>query len=181
MGRTSTSITVLFLGLLLSGTVPATEHEGKRARGMESMMEMMKKRTGGKEGGMMSGMHGHRMSYAHAVLAHAEDLKLSDEQMGKIVRIELRHRKEHQAIMERMHKSMHEAPRSLMDPAADLAGIRKASKDHSQAHEDMVEDKIKAREEIHAVLTPEQLDRLKSLMKPHDKKTEEHERHHPPQ
>jgi hypothetical protein len=147
MGRTSTSITVLFLGLLLSGTVPATEHEGKRARGME----MMKKRTEGKEGGMMAGMHGHRMSYAHAVLAHAEDLKLSDEQMGKIVRIELTHRKEHQAIMERMHKSMHAAHRGLMDPAADLAGIRKASKDHSQAHEDMVKDKIKAREEIHAV------------------------------
>jgi hypothetical protein len=49
MGRTSTSITVLLLGLLLSGTVPATEQEDERARGMEMMMKPDDKKTDGHE------------------------------------------------------------------------------------------------------------------------------------
>lgn len=177
MGTRSTSVTILFLGLVLSGVVPAAEHQSERGSPMEKMMGMMKQRMEGKDSRTMGG--GHMMTYSRAVLAHAEELKLSDEQMGKIMRIELRHRTEHKKIMRRMHKSMHQARRGLMDPAADLAEIRKASKEHSQAHEEMIEDRIKVRDEVHAVLTPEQLDRLKSLMNQKHEKSKGHKRHHP--
>lgn len=177
MGRVSTSVTVLFLGLLVSGVVPAGEHEHQSGSPMEGMMGMMKNRMQGKDNGMMEDMC--MMSYPHAVLAHAEELKLSDEQMGKIVRIELRHDSEHKKIMEHMRKSMHQVHKSLMDPAADPAGIREASKEHSRVHQDIVEDRIKERDEVHAILTPEQREQLKALVEAKNEKTEEHKKHHP--
>jgi periplasmic protein CpxP/Spy len=113
------------------------------------------------------------------VLMHAEALKLSDEQLGKIVRIEMRHQKAHQDLMERLHKSMMSARKGLMDPSAEEAGIRKASKDHAEAFEAMIEDALKERSEVNAILTPEQRDQLKSLKKEKCAQVKGHEAHHP--
>ena len=96
---------------------------------MPKMMCEMGKCMKAQHGGMMHRMKG----YAHTVLMHAEALKLSDEQLGKIMRIEMRHQKAHQDLMERLHKSMMSAREGLMDSSAEEAGIRKASKEHAEA------------------------------------------------
>lgn len=155
--------TTMILGLLLYGGTAAVEHERGPGGGeqKQKMMERMQKHMRGMHGGMRHGMK----DYAHTVLMHAEALKLSDEQLGKIVRIKMRHQKAHQDLMERLHKSMMSARESLMDPSAEEAGIRKASKEHAEAFEAMIEDAVKERNEINAVLMPEQRDRLKSLEK----------------
>ena len=120
------------------------------------MMREMGKRMKAQHGGIMHAMKG----YDHTVLRHAEALELSDEQLGKIVRIEMRHQKARQDLMERLHKSMMSAHEGLMDPSAEEAGIRKASKEHAEAFEAMIEDAVKQRNEANAVLTPEQRDRV---------------------
>jgi Spy/CpxP family protein refolding chaperone len=126
-------------------------------------------------GGMMHGMQG----YIHTVLGHTEALKLSDEQLGKIVRIKMQHQKAHQDLMERLHKSMMSTREGLMDPSAEEAGIRKAGKELAEAFEAMIEDAVKERNEINAVLTSEQRDRLKSMGKEKRSQAEGPEAHHP--
>ena len=170
-------ITTLVLGLILCGGAPAVEHERGHGGGdqMPKVMERMQKRKRGMHGGMM-----HRMKdYAHTVLMHAEALKLSDEQLGKIVRIKMRHQKAHQDLMERLHKSMMSAREGMMDPSAEEAGIRKAGKEHAEAFEAMIEDAVKERNEVNAVLTPEQRDQLKSLKKEKCAQAKGPEVHHP--
>jgi len=56
-------------------------------------------------------------------------------------------------------KATHEV---YLNPASDEAGIRKAAKEHSTAFEQLLETNLKARSEINAVLTPEQLKTLQS-------------------
>jgi Spy/CpxP family protein refolding chaperone len=177
MKRAIFPTTILVLGLLLCGGTPAVEHERGPGGGdqMPKMMERMQKRMRGMHGGMMHRMKG----YAHTVLMHAEALKLSDEQLGKIVRIKMRHQKAHQDLMERLHKSMMSAREGMMDPSAEEAGIRKASKEHAEAFKAMIEDAIKERNEVNAVLTPEQRDQLKSLKKEKCAQAKGREAHHP--
>jgi Spy/CpxP family protein refolding chaperone len=111
-------------------------------------------------------MHGmHKMGFGHAVLSQAEALGLSDEQMGKIARIELRNQKKHHEVMERMHQGMRAIHDGLMDPSTDTASLRRLAQEHARVHQDMVEDKIKARDEVLAVLNTEQRGKLGSLLK----------------
>ena len=170
-------ITTLVLGLLLCGGAPAVEHERGHGGGdqMPKMMCEMGKCMKAQHGGMMHRMKG----YAHTVLMHAEALKLSDEQLGKIVRIKMRHQTAHQDLMERLHKSMMSAREGMMDPSAEEAGIRKAGKEHAEAFAAMIEDALKERGEVNAVLTPEQLDQLKSLKKEKCAQAKGRETHHP--
>ncbi|WNV04661.1 Spy/CpxP family protein refolding chaperone [Candidatus Methylospira mobilis] len=106
---------------------------------------------------------GDHKGYAEMVLQHIQELKLTDEQIGKITRIHQESQQKVAGIVSRVKESMKAAHNLFLNPAADEAAIRKAAQEHSTAFNELVETTLKARNAINAVLTPEQLQKLKSL------------------
>lgn len=141
---------------------------GKQAAGPLTEKPGGCKHDGGcNHGGM--GMSG----FAHMLVMQSEPLKLTDEQLGKLHRIAMQHKKEHPAAMGKMHESMMKLHQSLLDPAADEAAMKKAAADHSAAFQAMIDDAMAERTEATAVLTADQKKALKTLkvegMMMHDK------------
>jgi protein CpxP len=101
--------------------------------------------------------------YAEIVLQHIQELKLTDEQIGKITRIHQDNQQKVAEIGKRVKESIKAAHSIFLDPAADEAAIRKAAQEHTTAFNELVETALKSRNAINAVLTPEQLQKLKSL------------------
>lgn len=97
------------------------------------------------------------------MLRHIDDLKLSDEQIGKIVRIQQSDQQKIKEIGKRIREAQKSAYRLFLNPASDEAAIRKAAKDHAAAFDTLVNTAMNSRAAINAVLTPEQLNQLKSL------------------
>jgi len=106
---------------------------------------------------------GDHKGYSEVVLQHTQELKLTDEQIGKITRIHQESQQKVAAIAIRVKESMKAAHSLFLNPSADEAAIRKAAQEHSTAFNELVETTLKARNAINAVLTPEQLQKLKSL------------------
>lgn len=102
-------------------------------------------------------------SYGDVVLRHMDDLKLSDEQIGKIARIHQNNQQKIRDIGKKLRETRTSAYRLFLNPASDEAAIRNAAKDHTAAFDALVETALKSRAAIDAVLTQEQLNRLKSL------------------
>jgi len=124
---------------------------------------------GGMMGGMMEKMMGHgEHGLASKLMAHAEHLNLSDEQLGKIARLQQRHKEAQEEIRERLHKSMMAFREESMNPAADDEKLRSAGREHGDAFNAMVNNTIQERQEILGVLTPDQQMQFKSM------KMEEH-------
>ncbi len=129
-------------------------HEG----GMGAMM------SGGMHEMMMQHMQAMREhlgkeheGYADVVLKYADELKLSDEQIGKITRIHLANQKKFEELGQKLHETLKEAHNVFLDPASDDAAIREAAKKHSVVFDELVETGLKSRKEINAALTPAQL------------------------
>jgi len=101
--------------------------------------------------------------YAEIVLQHIQELKLTDEQIGKITRIHQENQQKIAEIGNRIKESMKAAHNTFLNPAADEPAIRKAAQEHTAAFNELVETALKSRNAINAVLTPEQLQKLKSL------------------
>lgn len=117
-------------------------------------------------GGMMGGMEGmmqHGHSYAHMIASHADALKLSDAQLGRIVRLHLKHTQEHQQFKQKIHKSMMEFHQESMKPGTDDATLRKLGKDHAEAFNAMIEQHIRDRNAVNAILSADQRNQLKTL------------------
>ncbi len=129
--------------------------------------------AGGHGGGMhemmmqhMQGMREHgrkeHKGYADVVLKYADELKLSDEQVGKITRIHQGSQKKIEELGPKLHESLKAAHDVFLAPASDEAAIRQAAKEHSAVFDQLVETALKARNEINAVLTAEQLKQLQT-------------------
>lgn len=114
-------------------------------------------------GGMMGGMMKHEHSYAHMIASHADALKLTDAQLGRIVRLHLKHAQEHQQSKQKIHKSMMEFHQESMKPGTDDATLRKLGKDHAEAFNAMIEQHIKDRNAVNAILSADQRNQLKTL------------------
>jgi len=123
--------------------------------GMRPHMGMMREH-GGRE---------HR-SYADVVLKFADELKLSDEQIGKITRVNQANQQQMDELGPKMHETIRATHETFLDPASDEASIRKVAKAHTDAFEQLLELNLKARKEINAVLTAEQLKLLQGKKLP---------------
>lgn len=121
------------------------------AKMMQHMMMMHEKAESGHKG------------YAEIVLQHIDELKLTDEQIGKITRIHQQNQQKITDIVKRAKESMTAAHSAFLNPAADEASIRKAAQEHTAAFNELVETALKSRNAINALLTPEQLQKLKTL------------------
>ena len=122
------------------------------------------KGEGDKHGDMKKGGH----DYAHMVMSHTDALKLSDEQLGKIVRLHLKNEKEHEQLKEKLKESMQTFKKDSMKPGTSDAQLHKLGKDHTDAFNAMVEYHIKERQAIHSVLSEDQKKQLNAMKMDHD-------------
>ena len=128
---------------------------------------------GGQAGGMgemlmqhMQNMRDHgrkeQKGYADIVLQFSNELKLSDEQIGKITRIHQAAQKSMEELGPKMHDSLKATHEVFLNPASDEAAIRKTAKEHTSLFNELVETALKSRNEINAVLTSDQLKQLQT-------------------
>jgi len=111
--------------------------------------------------------HGHG-SYAHNVASQAEKLDLSDEQLGKIARLHMKDDKAHKHLKHNLQKSMKALRSAIMEPGSDDETIRKLGQAHVNEFNAMVKHHIQERKAVHDILTPEQVEKLKSMKVGHD-------------
>ena len=119
--------------------------------------------------GHMSGRsrHGGGRSYAHMIAMHAEELELSDAQLGRIVRLHMKHAQEHKQFKKKIRGSMMHFHHASMKPGTDDATLRKLGNDHVDAFKAMLEQHIRSRNVVHAILTAKQRDQLKAMKMNH--------------
>ena len=70
--------------------------------------------------------------------------------------------------MKKMHHSMVEAYKGLMNPATEEDAIRAAAKKHNEILNKLVENALEERSEVNNVLTEEQKNKLISMKKKHE-------------
>ncbi|MCX7184796.1 MAG: Spy/CpxP family protein refolding chaperone [Nitrosospira sp.] len=148
----------------------AEAHQHGEGQGGDSKRGQGQYGEGKGSGGMMGGMGGmmkHEHSYAHMIASHADALKLSDAQLGKIVRLHFKHAQEHQQFKQKIRKSMMEFHQESMKPSTDDAALRKLGKDHAEAFNAMIEQHIKDRNAVNAILSADQRSQLKTLKMDH--------------
>lgn len=105
-------------------------------------------------------------SYGDVVVEQSDALNLTDEQIGKIVRIQMTNKKTRKKLLDQPHKSMKKAFKELHNPAADAALIRKAGAAHTADFDAFIEAELTIRNKIDAVLTTNQRAKLKSTQLP---------------
>jgi len=128
----------------------------------------MNKRSGGMMGHMSGrSRHGGGHSYAHMIVRHADELELSDAQLGRIVRLHLKHVQEHKQFKMKIRKGMMHFHHASMKPGTDDATLRKLGNDHVEAFKAMLEQHIRSRNVVHAILTAEQREQLKAMKMNH--------------
>lgn len=102
-------------------------------------------------------------SYGDVILSHADELRLTDEQLGKIVRLHRAHQQKVRELITRLRSARHSAYTLFMNPASSEAAIRQAALAHTAAFDELVETALKTRREVNSVLTPEQLSKMANL------------------
>lgn len=108
------------------------------------------------------GTRAHR-SYGDVILRHIDELKLSDDQIGKIVRIHQDNQQKIKEIAKKLRETQRSAYQLFLNPASDETEIRNAAKFHTEIFDTLVDTALNSRAAINAVLTPEQLNQLKTL------------------
>lgn len=102
-------------------------------------------------------------SYGDVIFRHADELRLTDEQIGKIYRIHQANQQRIGGISRKVNDATAWAHEIFLDPSKDEAAIRQAAKAHSAAFEELLETALKTRKDINAVLNPDQLAKLPTL------------------
>lgn len=102
-------------------------------------------------------------SYGDVILRHADELRLTDEQIGKIYRIHQANQHRIGGISRKVNDATAWAHEIFLDPSKDEAAIRQAAKAHSAAFEELLDTALKTRKDINAVLNPDQLAKLPAL------------------
>ena len=138
----------------------AHQHKERSGGGMMGHMKKMMKHKG-----MMK--HGGGHSYAHMIATHADELDLSDAQLGRIVRLHMKHAQEHKKFKKKIRKSMMYFHHASMKPGTDDTTLRKLGNDHVEAFKAMLEQHIRSRNVVHAILTAEQREQLKTMKMKH--------------
>ena len=119
------------------------------------------------------GMKEKAKSYSAIVLEQAEVLNFTDEQLGKIMRIQMTYKKTRKELLDQPRKSMTEAFKELRNLAATVDSIRKAGRAHTDDFDALVEAEIKIRKTIDATLTPAQSKKLQTIKLPDEEKMSE--------
>ncbi len=105
--------------------------------------------------------------YAHRLIFNADTLNLSNEQLGKIVRLHLKFKKEHAHLKADMKKSMMAFKKETSKLGASDVQLKKRGRLFANALDAMVKFHIHEREALHAVLSDEQLKKLDTIKVDH--------------
>lgn len=159
---------------LMLAQVPQHEQDKESAHGSHDKSKEGDSKHGAKKHGSMKK---DRPDYAHMVISHSDTLKLSNEQLGKIVRLHLKHEQEHKKLKAELKKSMKTFKKESMKPSTSDARLREIGKDQTNAFNAMVEHHITERHGIHAVLTTDQINKLKTMKMQHGDQDSEHNHH----
>jgi len=128
-----------------------------------------KNKDKGKEGHDHGDKGGHHHSYAHNVAVQAEALGLSDEQLGKIIRIHLKEDPDaHDRLKKKMKESMKAFRKAVTQPSVDEAALRKLGQDFVDSFNEMVAHHVEERKAVLSVLSPEQIEKLKEIKTEHE-------------
>ncbi|OQK17795.1 hypothetical protein AU255_08015 [Methyloprofundus sedimenti] len=169
---TSILFSLLFFGCSIASAeykpYTNTEQETKQ----QKMEKRQQKREAKKEKKEMKqkGMKEKAKSYSAIVLEQAEVLNLTDEQLGKIMRIQMNHKKARKELLDSPRKSMTKALKELRNPGATVDSIRKAGRAHTDDFDALVEAEIIVRKNIDATLTAEQRKKLQAIKLPVEEK-----------
>ena len=102
-------------------------------------------------------------SYGDIVLRRLEGLGLSDEQAGKILKIHEANQSRIQKLDQQLHAATRAAHALFLNPAADVAAIRRTADEHTSAFNELVETALSTRETINTILTAEQRQKLTGM------------------
>jgi protein CpxP len=102
-------------------------------------------------------------SYANLIATHADELNLSDAQLGKFIRLHQKHSQEHKQLKKKMHQGMKSLHHAGMKPSTDDATLRKLGNEHVEAFNATLEQHIRSRNVVNAILTAEQREQLKTM------------------
>lgn len=102
-------------------------------------------------------------SYGDVILRYADELRLTDEQMGKIYRIHQANQHRIRGISQKVNDATAWAHEIFLDPSKDESAIRQAAKAHSAAFDELLDTALRTRKEINAVLNDDQLAKLPAL------------------
>lgn len=128
-----------------------------------------KNKDKGKEGHDHGDKGGHHHSYAHNIAVQAEALGLSDEQLGKIIRIHLKEDPDaHDRLKKKMKESMKAFRKAVTQPSVDEAALRKLGQDFVDSFNEMVAHHVEERKAVLSVLSPEQIEKLKEIKTEHE-------------
>ena len=104
-----------------------------------------------------------RVGFGHAVIQHAEELGLSDEQLGRVTRIQRETQGERTEAMRNLMRNMHVLHRALIDPGATEDDIRRLTAEHDQAKQAWVRTMLDERNAVMEELTSGQRSKLREL------------------
>ena len=136
-----------------------------------------KKNDGKKEHRSSGFKHGAGHSYAHMIATHADELNLSDAQLGRFVRFHMKHSQEHKEFKRKIHQSMKNFHHAGMNPGTDDATLRKLGNEHVETFKAMLEQHIRSSNVANAILTAEQREQLKTMEMNHVDNSEQHGSH----
>lgn len=180
MKITKSQMISLLVSLLFLSNIASAEYKQYNNTKQDTKQQKMEKRQQKKQDKkeekkekMKMKMKQKVKSYSEVILEQAETLKLTDQQLGKILRIQMTNKKARKELLAKPHKSMKKALKELRNPAADDASIRKAARAHTDDFDALAEAELKVRKNINNALTPEQRKKLKSMQLPDEEKMNE--------
>ena len=167
---------LLFSLLFLGSSIASAEYKPYSNTEQDTKQQKMEKRQKKREAKQdkkemkQKGMKEKAKSYSAIVLEQAEALNLTDEQLGKIMRIQMTHKKARKELLDQPRKSMTKALKELRNPGATVDSIRKAGRAHTEDFDSLVEAEIIVRKSIDNTLTPEQRKKLQAIKLPDEEK-----------
>ncbi len=167
---------LLFSFLLLSSGIASAEYKPYTNTEQDTKQQKMEKRQQKREAKQdkkemkQKGMKEKAKSYSAIVLEQAEVLNLTDEQLGKIMRIQMNHKKARKELLNQPRKSMTKALKELRNPGATVDSIRKAGRAHTDDFDALVEAEIIVRKSIDTTLTTVQRKKLQAIKLPVEEK-----------
>ncbi|AKH38440.1 MULTISPECIES: Spy/CpxP family protein refolding chaperone [Nitrosomonas] len=147
--------------------------DGKYGEGQRGECSKYRHGQDKESGGMMKGGH----DYAHMIISHADALKLTDEQLGKITRLHLKNEQEHGQLKQKLRKNMKALKKESMKLDTSDTEVRNLGKQLTAAFNEMIEFHIKERQAIQAILSDDQKNQLKTMKMEHNPHSDQHGRH----
>ena len=102
-------------------------------------------------------------SYAHIVAMHADELSLSDAQLGRLIRLHKKHSQEYKKIKKNMYKNMKNLNYSGMSLGTDDSFLQKLGDEHLDIFNSLLEQHIRNRRVVNTILTDEQKNKLNGM------------------